>query len=383
MHSVLVTDGVSSTDPTVVASVLKSSGDNILFTIGVASYSRDQLEPLSSLYTDGSTLFFGISSFQVFDIIASYLKTAYNTTAVQYMGTKVRFLVNRPLARSAAGRNDVTNLAVLRTVRLIEICGVVFWRELQKSKGVVYSLFICLCTTLSQQRLTPIPQLWIISEGILNLCTIWFASVAEWSNASRLPWYGGEIVVRTRLGAIRVVCPLSLQANTIRHVYLCTCCNKGASGNSPVRKTSTSSDGAKPELLQNGGSATPSTSMAFNKGAMPPSTSDGNKTHRCGSERRIAVSATGVGIGGSSHARPIHEGLLITNPMGMKTAPAITPKIIGLINVCEVICITHAGSSRRSEYITSNDEGNTGAVMLAEELPMASHSLDGPSGFRL
>nr|CAD7571888.1 unnamed protein product [Timema californicum] len=72
---VLVTDGVSSTDPTVVASLLKSSGDNILFTIGVASYSRDQLEPLSSLYTDGSTLFFGISSFQVFDIIASYLKT--------------------------------------------------------------------------------------------------------------------------------------------------------------------------------------------------------------------------------------------------------------------------------------------------------------------
>nr|CAD7410312.1 unnamed protein product [Timema poppensis] len=83
MKLILVTDGVSSTDPTVVASLLKSSGDNILFTIGVASYSRDQLEPLSSLYTDGSTLFFGISSFQVFDVIASYLKTAYNTTAVQ------------------------------------------------------------------------------------------------------------------------------------------------------------------------------------------------------------------------------------------------------------------------------------------------------------
>nr|CAD7198465.1 unnamed protein product [Timema douglasi] len=81
--NILVTDGVSSTDPTVVASLLKSSGDNILFTIGVASYSRDQLEPLSSLYTDGSTLFFGISSFQVFDVISSYLKTAYNTTAVQ------------------------------------------------------------------------------------------------------------------------------------------------------------------------------------------------------------------------------------------------------------------------------------------------------------
>nr|CAD7201651.1 unnamed protein product [Timema douglasi] len=52
----------------------------------------------------------------------------------------------------------------------------------------------------------------------------------------------------------------------------------GFSGNSRVQKTITSSGGAKPELLTNGDSAAPSTSMAFNRGAMPPSTSDGNKT---------------------------------------------------------------------------------------------------------
>nr|CAD7203776.1 unnamed protein product [Timema douglasi] len=64
---------------------------------------------------------------------------------------------------------------------------------------------------------------------------------------------------------------------TIRHIYRCKCCNKGSSGNSRVRKTITSSRGAKPELLPNGGSTAPSTSMVLNRGAMPPSTSDGDK----------------------------------------------------------------------------------------------------------
>ncbi|CAG2059795.1 unnamed protein product, partial [Timema podura] len=42
--------------------------------------------------------------------------------------------------------------------------------------------------------------------------TIWPASVVESSNASRLP-EDGDIMVRTRLGAMRVACPLFLHAN--------------------------------------------------------------------------------------------------------------------------------------------------------------------------
>nr|CAD7441994.1 unnamed protein product [Timema bartmani] len=64
----------------------------------------------------------------------------------------------------------------------------------------------------------------------------------------------------------------------------------GSRGNSPVRKTTTSSRGAKPELLPNGVSASPSTSMSFNGGAMPSPTSDGNKTP-----------STGMGLNGGIH----------------------------------------------------------------------------------
>ncbi|XP_063238755.1 sushi, von Willebrand factor type A, EGF and pentraxin domain-containing protein 1-like [Bacillus rossius redtenbacheri] len=78
----LLTDGVSSTDPAAAADALK--GDNgTVFAIGVGGYVREQLEPLSSSYVDGSRLFFGVSSFAVFDVVAKYLEAAYNNSTSQ------------------------------------------------------------------------------------------------------------------------------------------------------------------------------------------------------------------------------------------------------------------------------------------------------------
>ncbi|XP_046398932.1 uncharacterized protein LOC124165532 [Ischnura elegans] len=73
----LVTDGISTTDPTPAANKLKAAG-NIVFTIGVADYQRDQLEPLATLSDDGSPNFFGVTSFDVFNVVANYLNTTYS-----------------------------------------------------------------------------------------------------------------------------------------------------------------------------------------------------------------------------------------------------------------------------------------------------------------
>ncbi|XP_071446042.1 dentin sialophosphoprotein-like [Hetaerina americana] len=70
----LVTDGISTTDPTPAADKLKAEG-NVVFTIGVADYQREQLEPLATLGDDGSPNFFGVSSFEVFNVVANYLNT--------------------------------------------------------------------------------------------------------------------------------------------------------------------------------------------------------------------------------------------------------------------------------------------------------------------
>ncbi|XP_049807441.1 uncharacterized protein LOC126249796 [Schistocerca nitens] len=72
----LITDGISTTDPTPAADTLKANGD-IVFTIGIADYQRDQLEPLSTVSSDGTPNFFGVSSFEVFLKIAQYLNTTY------------------------------------------------------------------------------------------------------------------------------------------------------------------------------------------------------------------------------------------------------------------------------------------------------------------
>ncbi|XP_049807440.1 P-selectin-like [Schistocerca nitens] len=72
----LITDGISTTDPTPAANTLKDNGE-IVFTIGVASYDRSQLEPLASHDSEGVPNFFGVSSFEVFMKIAEYLNTTY------------------------------------------------------------------------------------------------------------------------------------------------------------------------------------------------------------------------------------------------------------------------------------------------------------------
>ncbi|XP_046986296.1 sushi, von Willebrand factor type A, EGF and pentraxin domain-containing protein 1-like [Schistocerca americana] len=72
----LITDGISTTDPTPAADTLKANGD-IVFTIGIADYQRDQLEPLATVSSDGTPNFFGVSSFEVFLTIAQYLNTTY------------------------------------------------------------------------------------------------------------------------------------------------------------------------------------------------------------------------------------------------------------------------------------------------------------------
>ncbi|XP_063221710.1 uncharacterized protein LOC134530632 isoform X2 [Bacillus rossius redtenbacheri] len=71
-----ITDGQSQSDPADAARLLRDSG-HTLFAIGVASYDRAQLEPLASTYKDGSKLFFGLPNFQVFQVVAEYLKTTY------------------------------------------------------------------------------------------------------------------------------------------------------------------------------------------------------------------------------------------------------------------------------------------------------------------
>ncbi|XP_063223903.1 uncharacterized protein LOC134531847 [Bacillus rossius redtenbacheri] len=78
----LVTDGRSQTDPVEAAQVLKSQ-NRVLFMIGVARYVREQVEPISSTYRDGSKLFFGLPSFRVFKVVADYLKTKYTQGAEQ------------------------------------------------------------------------------------------------------------------------------------------------------------------------------------------------------------------------------------------------------------------------------------------------------------
>ncbi|XP_068081284.1 uncharacterized protein [Anabrus simplex] len=70
----LVTDGVSTTNPTAAADKIKSHGD-ALFTVGVAGYNDKQLAPLSSLDKNNAPLFFGIKSFAVFEAVADYLAT--------------------------------------------------------------------------------------------------------------------------------------------------------------------------------------------------------------------------------------------------------------------------------------------------------------------
>lgn len=73
----LVTDGISKTDPNPAADKLKAMG-HVVFTIGIADYQRAQLEPLATEGDDGSPNFFGVSSFEVFNVVANYLNTTYH-----------------------------------------------------------------------------------------------------------------------------------------------------------------------------------------------------------------------------------------------------------------------------------------------------------------
>ncbi|XP_066992990.2 uncharacterized protein [Anabrus simplex] len=79
----LVTDGISTTDPTSAADKIKAHGD-ILFTVGVAGYNETQLIPLSSVDKKGTPLFYGIKNFKVFNAVASYLSSKYsNETSIK------------------------------------------------------------------------------------------------------------------------------------------------------------------------------------------------------------------------------------------------------------------------------------------------------------
>lgn len=73
LFTVLITDGISTTDPTPQANEMKQNG-NVVFTIGIADYQEDQLLPLASVSENGVPDFFGISSFEVFNKLSQYLK---------------------------------------------------------------------------------------------------------------------------------------------------------------------------------------------------------------------------------------------------------------------------------------------------------------------
>jgi hypothetical protein len=72
--TVLITDGVSSTDGTPAADTIKAAG-NPLFAIGIdASNNLVHLESLSSTGENGIKYFFHVTSYEALENIGEYFK---------------------------------------------------------------------------------------------------------------------------------------------------------------------------------------------------------------------------------------------------------------------------------------------------------------------
>ncbi|XP_046986295.1 collagen alpha-4(VI) chain-like [Schistocerca americana] len=124
----LVTDGISTTDPAPAADTLKANGD-IVFTIGIADYQRDQLEPLATVASDGTPNFFGVSSFEVFLRIAHtdiYHQVSYNghkcnlTNSLNFIG-----ILTLMVLHSCQSHLHFTRYACIHTRMNRYICSII------------------------------------------------------------------------------------------------------------------------------------------------------------------------------------------------------------------------------------------------------------------
>jgi hypothetical protein len=68
----LITDGISQTDGTPAANIIKAAG-NPLFAIGIHTSALVHLESLASMGDNGIRLFYHISNYQVLERIGQFL----------------------------------------------------------------------------------------------------------------------------------------------------------------------------------------------------------------------------------------------------------------------------------------------------------------------